>query len=199
MEDILVWLVWVAVIVGSIVSSASKAAKKAREQAAKKTSRPVMRPVVEPRPLSSPMDSVPTSWPVVFETRPVEADEDYYSSEEELDTFDGREYHKDYSAEDIDAEQRYVGGEQGYRGGLVKNRQAGVMTGAPASVSASAGGSAALHADFFTSDSEDIREEDREDDNASTTPLRELLDGDFDLRRAVIEAEILTPKYVQRY
>jgi hypothetical protein len=33
-------------------------------------------------------------------------------------------------------------------------------------------------------------------DNAAPTTLRELLGGDFDLRRAVIEAEIMTPKYL---
>jgi hypothetical protein len=35
--------------------------------------------------------------------------------------------------------------------------------------------------------------------NDITNPLQELLGGDFDLRRAVIEREILTPKYVDRY
>jgi hypothetical protein len=32
--------------------------------------------------------------------------------------------------------------------------------------------------------------------NDITNPLQELLGGDFDLRRAVIESEILTPKYL---
>jgi hypothetical protein len=152
---------------------------------------------------------------------------------------DDREYRNEQSAEDFDAERRYLGGEYGSRGGEWGSRggeygsQGGDLhtggakgsavqadrfdaeiaeydrlaswrthrsalaaaTSAPATSTVGMAADSAIDPVMFPI-STDIAVMDNLADNGPSTTLRELLGGDFDLRRAIIETEILTPKYV---
>jgi hypothetical protein len=267
MEDILVWIFWVAIIIGSIVSSASKAKKKQEEEtrraveAARRAAeargtagtrssaggyapdrgaggadpweakpaggtfgrvleelsrqlgeqpsppivmRPLSKPVAQPanpssaRPMTAPASSAPR--PVVV-SQPTPTSHDYYSLEE-----------------DFDAEQGYVGGEIGYledeiaayerlaaerarRSTLDAVKTANAPAGRVANFAAAATATGTTGATGTTvsgaSSAAPSPDSLVSPDAAATPPtLRELLGGDFDLRRAVIETEILTPKYV---
>ncbi len=138
---------------------------------------------------------------------------DYYSLENEYDASDGRGYRDDYTAEDSDAEQRYIGGEflgsgnKSYgAGGDLPGTSVSAHTpshrslSVPASIETASGLSGAGSSDLPASDPANsagfLMTESDSPTDANRTTLQELLEGDFDLRRAVIEAEILTPKYV---
>jgi type II secretory pathway pseudopilin PulG len=269
MEDILVWIFWVAIIIGSIVSSASKAKKKQEEEtrraaeAARRAaeargtagtrssagggyapdlgaggadpwdakpaggtfgrvleelsrqlseqpsppvvSRPLSKPILQPanpssahpstRPMTAPASSVPR--PMVV-SQPEATSHDYYSLEE-----------------DSDAEQRYVGGEIGYfedeiaayerlaaerarRSTLDIVKTAPTSAGRVANFAAAATATGTTGATVSGASSAAPSPDSLVSPDAAATPptLRELLGGDFDLRRAIIEAEILTSKYV---
>jgi hypothetical protein len=162
----------------------------------------------------------PVMRPVASEPSTEETSHDYYSLEDEYDAMDGREWSDTYSAEDADAESRYVGGEMGGAryGGEVVGR--GVAT-ARESLAARASAREALAARVAArgqltarSDTSLVPAEEvgvpaaaqptygadavvvDADEHYTPARLREVLGGDFDLRRAVIEAEILTPKYI---
>jgi hypothetical protein len=100
--------------------------------------------------------------------------------------YDGRPYGGEYSVEDFDAESRYKGGEFGSRGGEFYSTT---------KTAAAATGEIARQAAADIAATEIAARDDLAEEGQSTT-LRELLGGDFDLRRAIIETEILTPKYV---
>lgn len=129
-----------------------------------------------------------------------------------------------YSVEDADAEARYVGGEMRpaarHLGGEMvprrvmsvsartesANRQTlGTATGSPfgsaaaTGATATAGVSAASNSGSDRVRPTDGSADDPTQDDTAGRRLRELLDGGFDLRRAVIETEILTPKYIAKY
>ncbi len=217
MENVLIWLIWVAIIIGGIVSSASKAKKKREEEArrmmqeadkrasadsgSEQTARPVggtFDKVLEElsrRLVEQPSPPV-VARPLPHVSRPATS-YDYYSIEEDYDATDGRVYGDDYSAEEPDAEQRYVGGER--RGSYAaagtgdyfedeivayerlaarRAKRSTIAAASPASVETEAADPAV-----------DLTDNTR-------TSLQDVLGGEFDLRRAVVEAEILTPKYI---
>jgi hypothetical protein len=172
------------------------------------------------RQLEEEMSPTASPWPVV---RPVaselsteETSHDYYSLEDEYDAMDGREWSETFSAEDADAESRYVGGEMGGaryggevvgRGGETARESLAARTAARESLAARerlsqrsdtslvpaeevgvpAAAQPTYGADAVVVDADELY---------TPARLREVLGGDFDLRRAVIEAEILTPKYI---
>lgn len=218
MEDFLVWLIWAAVIGGSIASSASKAKKKREEEARKAAQARQAAPtdaraarVAAEQGSVERYDSRPASRPATIAapktaTTPQPT---YYSLEDEYDAADGWGYHDSYSAEESDAEQRYVGGER-YLGGerryadagdhfeteiaayerlVAKRAERSRLT--PATDGKTAAGTGQMAVDFPAADPTD--------GNDVPVTLREVLGGEFDLRRAVVESEILTPKYVARY
>jgi type II secretory pathway pseudopilin PulG len=306
MEDILVWLFWAAIIIGSIASSASKAKKKREEEAARQArqaaaaqqarqarqtvaawqrsetddydsmpgnygtvwessgtgagsdagsgreakpviggsfgklleelsrqleeqptppfvARPLSRPVAQPMPVAQAGSA--------DRTQPAATSYDYYSLEEEYDTTDGRGYRSEQSAEDFDAERRYIGGELsplwegsgsigddlhsgGMKGSAVRSdrfeaeiaeydRLAAWRTHRSPLVTATTAAETvtkqtanrAIMNPTISAPATDIAAVDNIPEEGSAT-MRELLDGDFDLRRAIIETEILTPKYV---
>jgi hypothetical protein len=176
------------------------------------------------RQLEEEMSPTASPWPVV---RPVasepsteETSHDYYSLEDEYDVMDGREWSDTYSAEDADAESRYVGGEMGgaryggevvERGGETARESLAARTAARESLAArvAARGQLTARSDTSPVPAEEVgvpaaaeptygADAVVMDADELYTParLREVLGGDFDLRRAVIEAEILTPKYI---
>lgn len=164
-------------------------------------------PTVSHRPLAS--------------SQPEPTSEDYYSLEEEYDAMDSRARRSEYNAEDFDAERRYVGGEMRGTGGtsgrhqgngsgeyyedeitaykrLAAERtrrstplQAKVVKAGAANYPAAAVVDAAANPVPVA-----VSTTDPAAGNNSLNTLRELLGDDFDLRRAVIESEILTPKYL---
>jgi hypothetical protein len=218
MENLIVWLFWAVIIGGSIASSASKAKKKREEEARKtaaakaakaravtaKTATPTAGPTTAPvRPavpkpatggtfgrvleeLSRQLTEQPSptvaegrrtiSWPAresqpqpKSQMQPVDTYYDHSSLEQYYDAMDGREYRGDRSAESFEDE---VGAYER----LAKQRaQRSSLTETSVAVSGTTIGT------------------DTDEDRSTT--LHELLGGDFDLRRAVVEAEILTPKW----
>ncbi len=142
--------------------------------------RPLSKPVVQPA--ASPASSAPR--PMVV-SQPAATSHDYYSLEEDW-SIGG-------SAEDFDAEQRYVGGEMGVSvSGISDDYDAEIavyeqLTAERARRSALTAPEAAAVDNPLT------------DGSVGSATLQEILGGDFDLRRAVVEAEILTPKYVSQY
>ena len=243
MEDVFVWLFWVAIIVGSIISSASKAKKK-QEEAARKAAaakraaevrsatgqvasgqgrggvsrtgagagmernakpaggtfanvleelsrqlgeqpsppvvtRPLSKPVVQPA--ASPASSAPR--PMVV-SQPAATSHDYYSLEED--------WNVGSSAEEFDAEQQYVGGEMRVFGSGISDEYDDEIAVYENLVAERARRSA------LTAPEAAVADDPTADNNGGSANLRDILGGDFDLRRAVIEAEILTPKYVSQ-
>ncbi len=119
--------------------------------------------------------------------QPAATSYDYRSLEQEYTAMDGREYRGDWSAEAMEDEvaaYERLAEQRAGRSSLTSAAIPGVGTAAAAS---------AIQAVAVPELSAD-----RDDDDRPTT-LQELLGGDFDLRRAVIEAEILTPKYAAGY
>jgi hypothetical protein len=141
----------------------------------------------------------------VLASQPEATSLDYQSLE---DGYDEAEYYR--SAEDFDAEQRYEGGEMRasgrYEGGEM--RPVGRFSSAGRATNSAMAASSSKAADFSSSagvlsvggaDGAGVTDDTDGVDGEVQTSLQELLGGDFDLRRAVIEAEILTPKYIARY
>jgi hypothetical protein len=223
MEDILVWLFWAAIIVGSMASSASKAKKRREEEARRAVARreadnrdasvaksspkidPGRKsltelledlarqadeqpsPTVVSRPLSG---SVPDSRPV-YEPVSRPAYEPVSRSASGHAT-QSRQMSPALSSRSL---SRY-GGELGAEGFVDEvaayERLAAERTHRTTLVPALVG----------TADDSMVAPIGSEGSGGyaggdTPAPLRELLGGDFDLRRAVIEAEILTPKYIQ--
>ena len=149
-------------------------------------------PPVVIRPLSPPQSPQQQS-------QPVATSHDYYSLEGEYDAMDGREYRGELSAEVFEDEVA------AYERLATQRAQRSSLTGAEASIGTAGlgtgSGSIAAKVVHATAGMAASPEESNfalttdAADNAQTT-LRKLLGGEFDLRRAVIEAEILTPKYV---
>ncbi len=115
------------------------------------------------------------SWPVTS-SQSAATSEDYYSLEEEYD-----EAHSVETLEDEVTAYERLADQRARRSSLAAATVPGSVAGS--GVAAAAGVAA-----------QDLSA-DRAADTRSIT-LQELLGGDFDLRRAVIEAEILNPKYV---
>jgi len=133
-----------------------------------------------------------------------------------------------YSVEDADAEARYVGGEMGassrhvggemgpaarYVGGesgATTRHSGGEMTQRRATLPYDMAGNQSVttvrQAEGASGRSTNIQADSSEDGSANGSAddtagkrLHDLFEGGFDLRRAVIEAEILTPKYIAKY
>ncbi len=227
MEDILVWLFWAVMIGGSIASSASKAKKKREEEAKKAAAKAKARAAAAKTATATAaktasataaktiaaQPAMPKSAPggtfgrvleelsrqLSEQPAPTATSHDYRSLEQEYNAMDGREYRGDWSAESLEdevtayerlAEQRASRSSHtgtavagfGTTSGTVSGTAFGTLSGTTSGIAAGAVADAVANAD----------------DDGPTT-LQELLDGDFDLRRAVIEAEILTPKYAASY
>jgi hypothetical protein len=179
-----------------------------------------MSPTASPWPVVRPVASEPPAAKL-----PEATSHDYYSLEDEYDAMDGREWNDTYSVEEADAESRYVGGEMGgarYGGEMGGARYGGEVVGRGV---ATARESLAAHTATRESLAARERLSQRSDTSLvpaeevgipraaeptygadavvvdadtlyTSARLREVLGGDFDLRRAVIETEILTPKYI---
>ena len=163
---------------------------------------PVARPAARP---SGPDATVSTPSAA---TQPEATSHDYYSLEGEYDTMEGYAWHRDYNAEESDAESRYVGGEMGDRryghDGYEEDVVEEIMTererflariSARPTTPTAVNAASAVEAVETGATATGISSPDPDDVDTPAT-MRELLGGDFDLRRAVIEAEILTPKYI---
>ncbi len=218
MEDVLVWLFWAAIIGGSIASSASKAKKQRDEQARKaaaakaakaraaaaKSAQTTMKPVsttVRPTP-DAAKPVIGGSFGRLLEElsrqlteQPTATSHDYRSLEQDYDAMDGREYRGDWSAESMEDEVTAYERLAQRRAGRLSPAAAAIST---AGASAGAYADASVGASATTAAAAQESTTDRTDNDRPTT-LQELLGDDFDLRRAVIEAEILTPKYAAGY
>ena len=215
------WVIGVLTVVFGIAGIANNNKKKREEQASSAAGRKPPADAGRTRPaggtfgrileeLSRELNEQPSPtvspWPVSFPAArsaagPEATAHDYYSLEEEYDAMDGSEWRGDYSAEDSDAESRYVGGEMGerrfsYEMEEDKTTARESLTARIASRSASP--SRVVSAVESTADGAGEAEVLSSNPDAVHTPatLREVLGGDFDLRRAIIEAEILAPKYI---
>jgi hypothetical protein len=170
---------------------------------------------VSPWPVVRPVASEPSTT-----EQPEATSHDYYSLEDEYDAMDGREWNDTYSVEEADAESRYVGGEMGgarYGGEVVGRGVATARESLAGRVPARESLAARVAARERLSASSDTSLVPAEevgipraaeptygadavvvdaDTLYTSARLREVLGGDFDLRRAVIETEILTPKYI---
>lgn len=152
------------------------------------SSRPLLQPVLRPVAQS------------VSAPQPAETSHDYYSFESEYDAMDGHEYRGDYSAEDPETEiaaYEHLAAKRAGRSTIttsVLGAGVGPDTTVDVVANRAMGSIDSAGADNGSADSEDLTDDDAE------TSLREFLGGGgFDLRHAVIETEILTPKYVTRY
>ncbi len=132
---------------------------------------------------------------------------DYYSLEDEYNTMDYRGGEAGYEEDEIAAYER-LAAQRARRSTLAQTRVTSSSTAGSTSASggvsgsmASSGSSVAAYAAAGSAAAGSVAA-DRDGLAASTdatedkTTLQELLGGNFDLRRAVIEAEILTPKYI---
>lgn len=153
-------------------------------------------PTVASWPLSRSAES--RSWEMAEGVSGHEAtSHDYYSLEDEA--MNGGYLRGGYAVENVDAESRYAGGElgtgRGGRGSLRVNAGAVVVPAVDPMVDNGAyseGESSDLSTSGVGAQSSDTGIS----AGGSSATLNELLGGDFDLRRAVIESEILTPKYI---
>lgn len=156
-------------------------------------------PTIASKPLSRPF-AQPAARPMA-PPQPEATSHDYYSLENEYDMMDGREYRGDYNSEDSGAEQRYVGGEQRYTGEYFEpevvayERLAAQRAQRSSLASAKAAEGRLVAAGSMAVPVPPETTADNTCDD-SRSKLQELLGSDFDLRRAVIESEILAPKYI---
>lgn len=182
MEDVMGWIIWAVVIGGGIISSIAKARKKAKEAAG--AGRGVgageggAAPAGTGRGASAP--------------EPVATSYDYYSLEDDYDGTDGRGRRPEYNAESTLST---------LRSGVLNAADARTVSTAPMgsrpgvrTVSSVSGTLKPGMSGAVVAENEDPSK--AHDEGASA--IAEILGGEFDLRRAVIEAEILTPKYLQR-
>lgn len=136
-------------------------------------------------------------------SQPAATSFDYYSLEEEYDAADGRGYRGEYSTEmpedEVTAYER-LATQRAHRSSLAASTAATTgmasASGKVAGMTSGTGGAAvsAGNRAAYLSTNPAVGNQAASDD--ARTTLQELLGGDFDLRRAVIEAEILTPKYL---
>lgn len=111
--------------------------------------------------------------PLPSHGQPAAISNDYYSLETEYDWTDGREQRPDYGTGRSDAGQRYAATKpsiQATGAGIASIREA-TQQQAPEATAATA-------------------------QDGAKSPFAEIVGDEFDLRRAVIEAEILRPKYI---
>ncbi len=223
MEDVLVYIFWIVVIGGSIANSIAKARKKVREadsrtstagrnatptgtypgsgagstgsgsrqggKPARKSLAEILEELAEQGQQRRETPS-PTAWPVfgpvaksaapVSSVEPTATSHDYYSLETEFDATDGRGYRESYNADDISAYES-LASERANR--TTYSGMAAQTTGARIVIDKVPSETPTEENDALNGNA----------DNGDT--LEEILGGEFDLRRAVIEAEILTPKY----
>jgi hypothetical protein len=180
MKESFEWVIGLFTIAITIAGAVSNARKKREAEAAKKP-KPAWQPAMVEVMEEDDERRLVAGWPIVMSNG-------VYSLEREYDAPDGREYRGGFSYEDFDAEQRYVGGEMGHAGGELR------ATGPKSDVNATktAAGTGTPEAAANTPAADFPAANGKSD---SLNALREVLGGDFDLRRAVIETEILTPKY----
>ena len=166
-------------------------------------------PTVAPRPVATPVNPTwrsqshgsgrPTAesprpaMPLTVSNQPEATSYDYYSLETEYDAMDGRGYGDRNVIESEVAAYERLAAERAHRT-IYAEASSGV-----ASVSASA---KKPFSDGSTksSDGQTVSEvwadaKIKEDDAPGRNSIGEILGDEFDLRRAVIEAEILNPKY----
>jgi hypothetical protein len=209
MKDTFEWIVMVAAIVIGIIGAINKNKKKTEAEAVQKPRRQeqshpedlaeemwrtwreagTASPTVAPRPIAR--SAFPTmsgsvarrtaTMPQSVTEQPVATSNDYYSLEDET-------------------EERYVGGERSGIGSYGLEGQLGVSDISSDSEIAAYERLAAERASrntYMRADyTKDVVEEAMDEGNAQNYSLAEILGDKFDLRRAVIEAEIITPKYL---
>lgn len=149
-------------------------------------------PTVTSWPLSRSAES--RSWEMAEVSEPEAKSHDYYSLEDMA--MNDSYLRGGYDVENVDAESRYAGGElrTGEVGG--KGRGGSVAVYAEVDPMADPGIYSAAEPSVNSIKSAYIQDDSGLAGDATSTTLNELLGGDFDLRRAVIESEILMPKYV---
>ena len=139
----------------------------------------------------------PTAWPVfgevskstapAYSTEPAATSHDYYSLETEYDAADGRGYRENYNADDISSYEK-LAAERTHR-----TTYSGTVSAKGMDMANAAARTTGVRTSIAPAETP-IAEDDARNRNDNGT-LADILGGEFDLRRAVIEAEILTPKY----
>jgi hypothetical protein len=183
-------------VIGTWWNAGQKAAPGQAPLRGGQTAHPNLGPV---RPPTSAVPPMRGSLAQILEELARQSSEGYEPVNEEFTGFEDDGPDDCSTTESADAEARYVGGEMG-----TPARYEGGEMGAPARHLGCETGGVSTHpmmsreVGLSASDARDETNEVRSR-GVSAVVLADMLGGEFDLRRAVVEAEILTPKYVARY